>query len=375
MWSFAETRDEVAARVSHDPVVVNPKLNPDSVFDLLAGLSGGGLTVSSNTQTRPAASTGLVIYTSGTTGSPKGVRLSIDNLEAAAHGSVVHLGHGPDDSWLLAMPLYHVGGLSILVRQVVSGGSVRLLDRFDPARVAATMTGPVSMVSVVPTMLRRLLVEDVEFSGLRAVLVGGGPSPAGLLEAAMEVGLPVLPTYGMTETFGQVATLRPGSPIARKAHPLPGVELRIGDGERISVAGPQVSPGYVGEPDRTSEWFVTSDRGMVDPDGALRVLGRVDDVIISGGRKVDPSQVEAEILAHPQVDDAVVVGLVDPDWGERVAAVIQGEATWSRLAAWLGDRLESHLVPKQWLRVDQVPRNAMGKPDRERARRLLCGDA
>jgi O-succinylbenzoic acid--CoA ligase len=314
----------------------------------------------------------LVVFTSGTTGSPKGVRLTKGNLSAAASASAQHLGHGPDDNWLLAMPLHHVGGIAIVMRQVFTGGSITLLPEFDPATFGAAMRGSVTMVSVVPTMLARLL-DRGPFQGLRAVLVGGGPIPDGLLEEAAAQGLPVLPTYGMTETFGQVATLTPGSRLERKVYPLPGVDLGIEADGRISVRGPQVSPGYVGEPDRAEPWFVTNDLGALDDDGALRVHGRADSIIVTGGENVSPERVESVIRGHPRVGDVVVVGIPDEEWGHMLVALYTGPATAQELAKWAPNRLAGFMVPKRWLAVDAIPHNSTGKPDRVAALALGLG--
>ncbi len=228
------------------------------------------------------------------------------------------------------------------------------------------------MASMVPTMLVRLLDHDPgPYSGLRAVLVGGGPIPAGLLERAAGAGLAVLPTYGMTETFGQVATLRPGSPLAYRAHPLPGVSLRIEADGRVAIKAPQISPGYLGEPDRSEPWLVTNDLGEIDEEGALRVLGRADAVIVTGGENVDPTRVETELEAHPGVAEVVVVGVPDTEWGMAVGCVYSGEAPPEDLEAFLRARVPSFMVPKRWLRVEKVPRTPLGKPDRSVARALM----
>jgi O-succinylbenzoic acid--CoA ligase len=326
--------------------------------------------VGPQSETSQSAVADLVVFTSGTTGTPRGVRLTRANLTAAASASAEHLGNGPDDNWLLAMPLHHVGGLSIIVRQMFTGGSVTLLPGFEPESFAAAMHGDVTMVSVVPTMLRRIL-EHGPFSDLKAVLVGGGPIPGGLLEEAAATGLPVLPTYGMTETFGQVATLRPGEPLETKAHPLPGIDVRIEADGRIAVRGDQVSPGYLGEPDRADPWFVTNDLGTLDDDGALRVLGRADLVIVSGGENVNPERVEAVLRQHPDVVEAIVVGVPDPEWGQTVICVYEGAASPEELASLVSDGLPGFMAPKRWMRVDSIPRTAIGKPDRKAALEIL----
>jgi len=363
-WTYGESVFEVEDRITADYLVLGPDLEATSVFQVIAGLSGGGLTVGG-----PGGWVGavpeadLVVFTSGTTGLPKGVRLSKSNLEAAATASMAHLGHGAEDNWLLAIPLHHVGGLSILVRQAYAGGSVTLQSGFEPATFAAAMRGRVTMASVVPTMLRRIL-DHGPFSGLRAVLVGGGPIPHGLLEEAVQAGLPVLPTYGMTETFGQVATLLPGSPVERKAHPLPGVDIRIEDDGRIAVRGDQVSPGYLGEPDRLDPWFVTNDLGSIEADGALRVLGRSDNIIITGGENVSPEQVEAALRRHPRVGEVCVIGVDDEEWGQRLVGVFAGDIEPAELIEWAHGLLPTHMVPRSMRRVGEVPMLSIGKPDR-----------
>ena len=368
-WTYGETVLEVEARITRLARLIQPSLEPESVFDLLAGLSGGGATVvGPQPETTTAGDSTLVVFTSGSTGPPKGVRLSLFNLQAAASASADHLGHGRDDVWLLAMPLHHVGGISILVRQAYTGGSVTLLPRFDPDEVAEAMKGRVTMVSVVPTMLSRLL-DRGPFSGLRAVLVGGGTIPSGLLERAVDSGLPVLPTYGMTETFGQVATLRPDAPLAYEAHPLPGVEVRVESDGRIALRSPQISPGYLGEPDRPDSWFVTNDIGELGDDGAVRVMGRADTMVVTGGENVSPERVEAVVRQHLDVNDAVVVGVSDPEWGQMLVCLHEGGP--EDLGDWVAQQLPGFMVPKRWVRVDALPRTSLGKPDREAAARLV----
>lgn len=374
--TYGEMADRVLGRISSEVRFLEPELSVESVVDALAGISGGGVVVTAPGVAAPQVSdlqgASLVVFTSGSSGPPKGVRLTLSNLEAAARASVEHLGHGEDDVWLLAMPLTHVGGLSILVRSAYAGGVVRMLDDFEPDAFFEALAGDVTMVSVVPTMLRRLLDRHPgPYSGLRTVLVGGGPIPDGLLERAREAGLPVLPTYGMSETFGQVATLRPGAPLHRHAHPLPGVEIRIEEDGRIAVRGPQVSPGYLGEPDRRSDWLVTNDLGEITDDGALSVLGRADTVIITGGENVDPERVETELMECPHLEEAVVVGIPDEVWGRAVACVYAGSADEGTVSSWARERLARHMVPKAWRRVTAIPRTPLGKPDRSAAAELF----
>lgn len=393
VWSYAEMAKAVAERMADEPRVIRPGLDPDSVIEVLAGIAGGGAMVMppedelaslASPSTSPRAvgpptswgtnETRLVVFTSGSTGSPKGVRLTMANLEAASRASVEHLGHGLEDTWLLALPIHHVGGLSILVRSAYAGGSVLLTESFDPVALAGAMKGRVSMASLVAAMLLRVLNHDPgPYVGLKAVLIGGGPIPDGLLEKAVHAGIPALPSYGMTETFGQVATLRPGSPAQRKVHPLPGVELRIETDGRIAVAADQVSPGYLDEPPRPSRWLVTNDLGEIDDDGALVVTGRADTIVVTGGVNVDPARVEAELATHPGVGEVMVLGVASDEWGMMLACVHSGPATAVELTDWLRGRLPGQMVPKRWVSVSRIPRTPLGKPDRTAAVALCLG--
>lgn len=376
-WTFGETIAAVEARIVDGTEVVRPWPYFSSIVDLLAVMSkGSAVIVSEDTPDQgliDAGGAASVVFTSGSSGGPKGVRLTRENWEAAAIASEEHLGHGRDDTWLLAMPLHHVAGLSIVLRTAHAGGRVLMMPGFDPATFAAALRDEVTVASVVPTMLARVLDHDPgPFPELRAMLVGGGPISDELLERATASGLPVLPTYGMTETAGQVATLRPGSRVENKAHVLPGVELRIEPDGRIAVRGPMVSPGYVGAPDRLPDgWLVSNDLGEIDEDGALRVLGRVDTIIVSGGENIDPGRVEAEVTRVLGVESALVVGIPSDLWGMEVVCLYVGDAEPNVLETRMRDRLPAHMVPKRWIQVAELPRTALGKPDRSTAARLI----
>lgn len=368
-------------------LVVEPGSSMDSVVDLMLGPDEGAqlvvldpglpaaergrrLDVARGAATRDAMT---ILFTSGTTGSAKGVRLTAANWEAAAAASAAHLAHQPSDVWLAAMPLHHVGGLSILYRSAFVGAAVRWVPRFDDAEVVAALRHDVTIASLVPTMLHRILAYDSgAYSGLRAVLVGGASIPDGLLEEAHRRGIPALPTYGMTETCAQVASLRPGSGPRYAAHPLPGVEVRIAEDHRIQVRGRQVSPGYADEGDRpTGEWFTTPDRGEIESDGALRVLGRADEVIVTGGENVSPERVEAVFRSHPEVVEVVVIGVEDPEWGQRVGAVYVGSVEKADLLVWARSRLARYEVPGVIQKLEAIPTLDVGKPDRSEVLRLL----
>lgn len=334
-----------------------------------SSLDGPPMTVS------PAApgDEALVVFTSGSTGRPKGVRLTRANLAASAAASAAHLGHGPDERWLAVMPLCHVGGFSILTRSAREATTVLLEPRFHPARTGHLLAAEATLASLVPTMLTRLLDLGVpDRLRVRGILVGGAAAPPGLLARAVDAGLPVLATYGMTETCSQVATTLPGADPTGPLAPLPGAELRIVDG-RIEVRGPMVSPGYVGET-RVGEWLRTGDLGELTREGRLRVLGRADDVIVTGGENVHPAVVEEALARLDGVGDVVVAGVPDPEWGERVAAAYTGPAEIEVVEKAARAVLAGFEVPRRWLRLDAVPLTPSGKPDRPAVRRLLSSE-
>jgi o-succinylbenzoate---CoA ligase len=304
-----------------------------------------------------------VIRTSGTTGEPKAVELTYANHLASARASAGGLGVEPDDRWLCPLPLHHVGGLNVLIRSAINQTTVALHERFDAERVKATLeAGEVTLASLVPTMLVRLRAAGLSRApGLRAIALGGGPIPPGLLDWAGETGIPVVPVYGMTETCSQVVAGSPG-------RALPGVELEIAPDGEILVRGEMVAPGEAG-PDG---WLHTGDLGRLDDDGALHVLGRVKELIVTGGENVAPLEVEQALLAHPAVSDAGVVGLPDPDWGEAVTAfvVLRSPVPAEELRDWCRERLASFKVPKAIHPVEALPRNAGGKLQRDRLAEL-----
>ena len=302
-----------------------------------------------------------VIFTSGTTAEPRPVELTNANHAASAAASAWNLGVAPDDRWLCVLPLFHVGGLSILLRSVIYGTAAVVHDGFDADRVVGELVdGQITLASLVPTMLRRLRDSGLTRApGLRAILLGGGPIPADLLDWARDTGLPVAPTYGMTETCSQVATADPIQALKgiRGARPLQGADIRIAADGEILVRGEMVSAGAVA----ADGWLHTGDLGTLE-DGALQVTGRLKDVIVSGGENVSPAEVEEALLRHPAVADAGVVGSPDPEWGEAVTAfVVAWEVTEEELIGHCREQLAPFKVPKEVEFVASLPRNAAGK--------------
>jgi len=313
-----------------------------------------------------------VVPTSGSTGRPRGVLLTRRNVASAVEASQRRLENDAVDRWLLTLPLFHVGGLSIVWRSLTAGGSIELHPLFEAGAAAmALRNGPVTMASLVPTMLQRILDADPgPYHGLKAVLLGGAPADASLVERALDVGMPVLQTYGMTETCSQIATVEPGAAresLGTTGPPLDGLTVEIVDGE-IVVDGPAVSPGYLGRPPREGP-YLTGDLGRFDSSGRLIVEGRRDGMIISGGENIHPAAIEAVIEEHAAVTRAVVVGVPDEDWGEAVVAVVEAESSaGGAIRDSIALRLARHEIPKRWIFTDHVALLPNGKPDRRAAR-------
>jgi O-succinylbenzoic acid--CoA ligase len=364
-----------------------------------------------------------VLATSGTSGRPRGVRLTLANHLACQRASIRRMELGADDRWLASLSPAHVGGVALVLRAALTGARLVLEEGFDPDRfLALADEGRVTHASLVPTMLHRLLQARGEADapeGLRGILLGGDAADPTMVERALEAGWPLYPTYGLTEAASQVATATPTEARERPdtvGRPLEGVEVRVRD-EEIQVRGPTVAAGYLGaarapgavrrggrviprqgepEPAGTDVdedggrvtaadgWLHTGDAGSLGDDGRLRVTGRLAHRIVTGGVTVDPAEVERVLRGHPRVRDACVVGLPDPEWGERVGAAVQRDATSPEsdpdrpldavgLAAWFGDRLAPAKRPRVVRFVGRIPANANGKPDREAVRDLVGG--
>lgn len=302
-----------------------------------------------------APGTVAVMHTSGTTAEPKPVELSRENFEASALGSAVALGLDQAERWLCPMPLTHVGGLSVPIRSAIYATTAVLHGRFDADAVLEELMDPArrtTIVSLVPTMLARLLDAGLERPPeLRWALLGGGPIPPALLDRARAAGVPVAPTYGMTEACSQIATF---------GWPLPGAEIGTADGEVI-VRGAIVARGAIAE----DGWLHTGDLGSFDDRGRLRITGRKAETIVTGGENVSPAEVEAVLLEHPAVADAAVFGRPDPEWGEAlVAAVVPRDGRRIEpqvLREFCGQRLARFKVPKVLEIREQLPRTESGK--------------
>ena len=324
----------------------------------------------------PENAVAAIIYTSGTTGNPKGAMLTVGNFWWSAVGSALNLGTLPEDRWLACLPLFHVGGLSIITRSAIYGIQAIVHESFDEHRVNdAIDSDGASIVSVVAVMLERMLDArgSVPYpSSLRCVLLGGGPASTSLLERAASLNVPVVQTYGLTETCSQLATVSPVD-AARKpgsaGKPLYPNEIRISDDDEIVVRGPVVMQGYYENPAATSAaivdgWLHTGDAGRIDEEGFLYVLDRRDDLIVTGGENVYPAEVESALSSHPAIEEAAVIGIPDQSWGQRVIAIVRSNSAVSAsdLIAHCESRLARYKIPRE-LRFSEkpLPRTAAGK--------------
>ncbi|MGE0711170.1 MAG: polyprenyl synthetase family protein [Planctomycetota bacterium] len=328
----------------------------------------------------------LVLFTSGSSGDPTPVELTTAQLLFSAFGSAVRLGHDPADRWLACLPFHHVGGLSILYRCAFYGITARIEPRFRPERVAQLLdAGEVSLVSLVPEMLRRVLDarEERPFpASLRAVLLGGDMAPEPLLERCRALRVPVALTWGMTETASQVATRAPGdlTPGIGCGAPLPFARVSVERG-LLAVRGP-LTRGEV----------TTRDLGAVDRWGRVHVEGRREEFVVSGGETISLREVERALLEHPDVADAVVLGVGDARWGERPVALVvprlgsalageagpevlagagEAPAAAATLAAWTRARLGPIKTPDAWRFAERLPRSPLGKLARAEALRAF----
>jgi o-succinylbenzoate---CoA ligase len=319
----------------------------------------------------------LVVTTSGTTGAPKGALLTAAALTVSAEATHDRLG-GPG-RWLLALPSYHIAGIQVLVRSLLAGTVPLELDvstGFDISQLPSAVDELGSgrrYTALVATQLAKALDDPAAaaaLAGLDAVLIGGGPAPRPVLDAAARAGVNVVRTYGMSETAGG---------CVYDGVPLEGVKVRVDPDGRIVLGGPTLAKGYRNPPDpdpfAEPGWFRTDDIGVVDDSGVLSVLGRVDDAISTGGLTVMPQPVEAALRTHPAVADCAVFGLADERLGQRVAAAIvvaDGCAVPSleALRTHVMRTLDHTAAPRQMLVVDALPMLGIGKVDRSALVRL-----
>jgi o-succinylbenzoate---CoA ligase len=331
----------------------------------------------------PLQRSATIIITSGSTGVPKAALHTFGNHYYNALGSNANITLRPGDRWLHSLPLYHVGGLSILFRCLLAKATVALPEPGDP--LGEAIVGPAAThVSLVSTQLSRLLREDADLGGLEAVLMGGGPVPPSLVDEALARGLPLHTSYGLTEMASQVTATPPDASIEElrtAGRVLPNREVSISERGEIMVRGETLFAGYVeGEelarPLDSEGWFHTRDLGELDENGYLRVGGRIDNLFISGGENVQPEEIEDALCKLDEIDEAVVVPVPDEEFGARPVAFVRTDGGVRDLSRELESVLPRFKIPITYYPWPEEARRGM-KVDRaalgERALRLRSG--
>lgn len=329
-----------------------------------------------------------IMYTSGTTGQPKGVMQMYGNHLASAMASALNLGLTSQDEWLCAVPIFHISGFSILMRGLIYGMTVRLVAHFEPKLVDQILaTEPVSTISVVPYMLNKLLAmreeNKIQYNAhFRCMLLGGGPIDRQTLMLCQKYQIPVVQSYGMTETCSQIVALNyedAENRIGSVGKPLFLTQLKLAKNREILLKTPALTTGYLNRPTALADkqtadgWYRTGDIGHFDAEKFLYVDGRIDDMIISGGENVFPDEIEAVYLSRPDVDEIAVVGADNPEWGQTpVAFVVSQQPVSSQVLIDFGrQKLAHYKVPRRFIQVDHLPMNASGKIQRFKLKHLL----
>ncbi|MCC4436160.1 o-succinylbenzoate--CoA ligase [Limosilactobacillus reuteri] len=318
-----------------------------------------------------------IMYTSGTTGKPKGVLQTFGNHFYSAVSSALNLGLSSADKWLCVAPIFHISGFSIIMRGLIYGMTVRLVEKFraeEIERILANET--VTIMSVVPFMLKKLIQQQNKTnthynSAFRCMLLGGGTIDRETLEACLQRSIPVVQCYGMTETCSQIVALRSADALLKLGsvgQPLFSTQLKLSKDGEILLKTPALTPGYLNLPDKLPSkmidgWYRTGDVGHLDKEGYLYIDGRADEMLISGGENIFPQEVEQVYQRYPQINEVAVVGQNDSVWGQVPVAFVVSDRRLSptKLINYGYEHLARYKVPQHYIFVSELPKNASGK--------------
>lgn len=318
-----------------------------------------------------------IMYTSGTTGRPKGVLQTFGNHFYSAVSSALNLGLSSADKWLCVAPIFHISGFSIIMRGLIYGMTVRLVEKFraeELERILANET--VTIMSVVPFMLKKLIQQQNKTnthynSVFRCMLLGGGTIDRETLEACLQRSIPVVQCYGMTETCSQIVALQSADALLKLGsvgQPLFSTQLKLSKDGEILLKTPALTPGYLNLPDKLPSkmidgWYRTGDIGHLDKEGYLYIDGRADEMLISGGENIFPQEVEQVYQRYPQINEVAVVGQNDSVWGQVPVAFVVSDRRLSptKLMNYGYEHLARYKVPQHYIFVSELPKNASGK--------------
>ena len=327
----------------------------------------------------------LIVVTSGSSGEPKGVMFSAAAIAASARAVIDALNLQNNDCWLNCLPLYHIGGLSIIFRCQYAGASMILHQNFHAEQVWKDLFGySVTHISLVPVMLFRLLDISQDArppASLRVALIGGAALSTSLARRARNAGWPIVISYGMTETGSLCAyddLPSAGMEAGRVGRPLSGFEISVENSEgNFSVRGPALMSGYANPGllpglGLTDSGFTTGDVGRLDDKGVLHISGRADDALLSAGKTVHPREVEQQLEEFPGIGKVAITAIPDPVWGDRLVAVFEpGMFDASRFENWVRKQLDSAIRPRVFVQLDTLPQNQLGKLDRIKLREII----
>ncbi|WP_085721997.1 o-succinylbenzoate--CoA ligase [Limosilactobacillus reuteri] len=332
-----------------------------------------------------------IMYTSGTTGKPKGVLQTFGNHFYSAVSSALNLGLSSADKWLCVAPIFHISGFSIIMRGLIYGMTVRLVEKFraeELERILANET--VTIMSVVPFMLKKLIQQQNKTnthynSAFRCMLLGGGTIDRETLEACLQRSIPVVQCYGMTETCSQIVALRSADALLKLGsvgQPLFSTQLKLSKDGEILLKTPALTPGYLNLPDKLPSkmidgWYRTGDIGHLDKEGYLYIDGRADEMLISGGENIFPQEVEQVYQRYPQINEVAVVGQNDSVWGQVPVAFVVSDRRLSptKLINYGYEHLARYKVPQHYIFVSELPKNASGKIRRFMLREKLNNES